>query len=137
MHEEKNIDTVIQSIFMFRGTGKVELFREVLQFIAHLSVVFRMHEFRVDKDKVPASQDRDDCSEEFTVEKLDDRLVNHSETINRRYVHVMSQCRSVAVNRTLSFQKTELADVDDDDTVDDFDELHAGAHDCLQRDFAR
>ena len=48
MHEEKNIDTVIQSIYRLRGTGQVELFREVLQFIAHLSVVFRMHWFGVD-----------------------------------------------------------------------------------------
>ena len=51
MHEEKNIDTVIQSIYMLRGTGQVELFREVLQFIAHLSVVFRMHLFGVDQDR--------------------------------------------------------------------------------------
>ena len=58
MHEEKNIDTVIQSIFMLRGTGQVELFREVLQFIAHLSVVFRMHEFGANQDRVPASQDQ-------------------------------------------------------------------------------
>ena len=50
MHEEKNIDTVIQSIFMLRGMGQVELFREVLEFIAHLSVVFRMHWFGVDQD---------------------------------------------------------------------------------------
>ena len=50
MHEEKNIDTVIQSIFMLRGTGQVELFREVLEFIAHLPVVFRMHWFGVDQD---------------------------------------------------------------------------------------
>ena len=28
-------------------------------------------------------KNRDDCSTEFAVEKLDDRLVNHSETINR------------------------------------------------------
>ena len=50
MYEEKNIDTVIQSIYRLRGTGQVELFREVLQFIAHLSVVFRMHWFGVDQD---------------------------------------------------------------------------------------
>ena len=50
MHEEKNIDTVIQSIYRYRGTEQVELFREVLQFIAHLSVVFRMHWFGVDQD---------------------------------------------------------------------------------------
>ena len=51
MHEEKSIDTVIQSIYMLRGTVRVELFREVLQFIAHLSVVFRMHGFGVDQDR--------------------------------------------------------------------------------------
>ena len=50
MHEEKNIVTVTQSIYRLRGTGQVELFREVLQFIAHLSVVFRMHWFGVDQD---------------------------------------------------------------------------------------
>ena len=50
MHEEKNTDTVIQSIYRLRGTGQVELFREVLQFIAHLSVVFQMHWFGVDQD---------------------------------------------------------------------------------------
>ena len=81
MHEEKSIDTVIQSIYILRGTGQVELFREVLQFIAHLSVVFRRHEF----GERLAGKTRDDCSTEFAVEKLDDRLVtNHSETINRR-----------------------------------------------------
>ena len=58
MHEENSIDTVIQSIYILRGTGQVELFREVLQFIAHLSVVFRMHGFGVDQDRVPASEDR-------------------------------------------------------------------------------
>ena len=50
-HEEKSIDTVMQSIYMLRGTVRVELFREVLQFIAHLSVVFRMHGFGVDQDR--------------------------------------------------------------------------------------
>ena len=54
MHEEKNIDTVIQSIYRLRGTGQFELFREVLQFIAHLSVVFLMHEVGADQDRVPA-----------------------------------------------------------------------------------
>ena len=42
MHEEKNIDTVIQSIYRLRGTGQVELFRVVVQFT---SAVFRMHWF--------------------------------------------------------------------------------------------
>ena len=51
MHEEKSIDTMIQSICMLRGTVRVELFREVLQFIAHLSVVFRRHGFGVDQDR--------------------------------------------------------------------------------------
>ena len=84
VHEEKNIDTVIQSIYRLRGTGQVELFREVLRLTAHLSAVFRMHGYGVVQDRVPASQDRDDCSTEFNVEKLDDRLfTNHSETINR------------------------------------------------------
>ena len=50
MHEEKSVDTVIQSIYMLRGTGQVELFREVVRFIAHLSAVFRMHWFGVDQD---------------------------------------------------------------------------------------
>ena len=58
MHEEKNIDTVIQSIYRLRGTGQLELFREVLQFIAHLSVVFLMHEFDADQDRVPVSQEQ-------------------------------------------------------------------------------
>ena len=93
MHEEKNIDTVIQSSYRLRGTGQVELFREVVQFIAHLSVVFRMHWFGVDQDGERLVKTRDDCSEEFAVEKLDDRLVNHSETINRSCELVMSQCR--------------------------------------------
>ena len=31
-----------------------------------------------------AVKTRDDCSEEFTVGELDDRLVNDSETINRQ-----------------------------------------------------
>ena len=85
MHEEKNIDTVIQSICRLRGTGQVELFREVLQFMPHLSVVFRMHWFGVDQGRrATGCQDRDDCSEEFTVGELDDRLVNDSETINRQ-----------------------------------------------------
>ena len=47
MHEEKNIDTVIQSIYRLRGTGQVELFRVVVQFT---SAVFRMHWFGVDQD---------------------------------------------------------------------------------------
>ena len=47
MHEEKNIDTVIKSIYRLRGTGQVELFRVVVQFI---SAVFRMHWFGVDQD---------------------------------------------------------------------------------------
>ena len=59
MHEEKSIDTVIQSIYMLRGTVRVELFREVLQFIAHLSVVFRRHGFGVDLDmRAPGWQDQ-------------------------------------------------------------------------------
>ena len=59
MHEEKSIDTVIQSIYMLRGTVRVELFREVLQFIAHLSVVFRRHGFGVDQDmRAPGWQDQ-------------------------------------------------------------------------------
>ena len=52
---------------------------------------------------------RDDCSEEFAVEKLDDRLVNHSETINRSCELVMSQCRGVQLNRTQFTGMTTLA----------------------------
>ena len=48
MHEEKSIDTVIQSIYILRGTGQVELFREVV----------RMRGFGIDQDRVPASQDQ-------------------------------------------------------------------------------
>ena len=56
MHEEKNIDTVIQSIYRLRGTGQVELFRVVVQFI---SAVFRMHWFGVDQDwRATGSQDQ-------------------------------------------------------------------------------
>ena len=47
MHEEKNIDTVIQFIYRLRGMGQVELFRVVVQSI---SAVFRMHWFGVDQD---------------------------------------------------------------------------------------
>ena len=68
MHEEKSIDTVIQSVYVLTGTGQVELFREVLQFIAHLSVVCRKHEF----GERLAGKTRDGCSTEFAVE-LDDR----------------------------------------------------------------
>ena len=56
MHEEKNKDTVIQSIYRLRGTGQVELFRVVVQFI---SAVFRMHWFGVDQDwRATGSQDQ-------------------------------------------------------------------------------
>ena len=56
MHEEKNIDTVIQSIYRLRGTGQVELFRVVVQFT---SAVFRMHWFGVDQDwRATGSQDQ-------------------------------------------------------------------------------
>ena len=56
MHEEKNIDTVIQSIYRLRGTGQVELFRVVVQFI---SAVFWMHWFGVDQDwRATGSQDQ-------------------------------------------------------------------------------
>ena len=56
MHQEKNIDTVIQSIYRLRGTGQVELFRVVVQFT---SAVFRMHWFGVDQDwRATGSQDQ-------------------------------------------------------------------------------
>ena len=56
VHEEKNIDTVIQSIYRLRGTGQVELFRVVVQFT---SAVFRMHWFGVDQDwRATGSQDQ-------------------------------------------------------------------------------
>ena len=56
MHEEKNIDTVIQSIYRLRGTGQVELFRVVVQFI---SAVFRMHWFGLGRDwRETGSQDQ-------------------------------------------------------------------------------
>ena len=70
-----------------------------------------------------ADKTRDDCSEEFTVEELDDGLVtNDSETINRRM-----RARGVALSRTQFPGMTELDVVNEDDTVDDFDELGASA----------
>ena len=73
MHEEKNIDTVIQSIYRLRGTGQVELFRVVVCSSFQLSfgcigLVLTKIEERL------AVKTRDDCSEEFTVEELDDGL---------------------------------------------------------------
>ena len=65
---------------------------------------------------------RDDCSEEFTVEELNDGLSRI--TVNDRQT---KQARGVAFNRTQFPGMTELDVVDEDDTVDDFDELGAGA----------
>ena len=69
-----------------------------------------------------AVKTRDDCSEECTVEELDDGLsrmtVNDQQTM---------RARGVALNRTQFPGMTELDVVDEDDTVDDFDELDAGA----------
>ena len=59
-----------------------------------------------------ADKTRDDCSEEFTVEELDDGLL---------------RTRSVALSRTQFLGMTELDVVDEDDTVDDSDELGARA----------
>ena len=69
-----------------------------------------------------ADKTRVDCSEEFTVEELDDGLsrmtVNDQQTM---------RTRGVALSRTQFPGMTELDVVDEDDTVDDFDELGAGA----------
>ena len=80
MHEEKNIDTVIQSIFMLRGTGQVEPFRRCCSSLHIFQLSFGC--IGLVLTKTEPVKNRDDCCEEFTVEELDDRLVNHSETIN-------------------------------------------------------
>ena len=67
-------------------------------------------------------KNRDDCSEEFTVEELDDGLSRI--TVNDRQT---KQARGFALSRTHFLGMTELDVVDEDDTVDDFDELGAGA----------
>ena len=70
-----------------------------------------------------AVKTRDDCSEVFTVEKLDDQSVtNHSGNGQQTL-----RARGVALSRTQFPGMTELDVVDEDDIVDDFDELNAGA----------
>ena len=65
---------------------------------------------------------RDDCSEEFTVEELDDGLSRI--TVKRSPDNASSWCWT----QQFKFPgMTELDVVDEDDTVDDFDELDAGA----------
>ena len=66
---------------------------------------------------------RDDCSEEFTVEKLDDQSVTYHSGNDQQTL----RARGVALSRTQFPGMTELDVVDEDDTVDDFDELDAGA----------
>ena len=68
-----------------------------------------------------AVKTRDDCSEEFTVEELDDGLSRI--TVNDRQT---KQARGVAHSRSQFPGMTELDVVDEDDTVDDFYELDAG-----------
>ena len=65
---------------------------------------------------------RDDCFEEFTVEELDDGLSRI--TVSDQQT---KQACGVALNRTQFPGMTELDVVDEDDIVDDFDELNAGA----------
>ena len=113
MHEEKNIDTVIQFIYRWRGTGQVELFRVVVQF----------HWFGVDRDwKATGSQDQRWLFRGVYCWRAWRRVVtNDSETINRR-------CELVVLHSAVQFPgMTELDVVDEDDTVDDFVELDAGA----------
>ena len=69
MHEEKNIDTVIQSIYRLRGTGQVELFRVVVQF----------HWFGIDQDwRATGSQDQRSLLMKSLMTDC------HSEKINRQ-----------------------------------------------------
>ena len=69
-----------------------------------------------------AVKTRDDCSEEFTVEELDDGLSRM--TVKRSTDNASSWC----CTQQFKFPgMTELEVVDEDDTVDDFDELDAGA----------
>ena len=69
-----------------------------------------------------AVKTRDDCSEEFTVEELDDGLSRM--TVKRSTDVASSWC----CTQQFKFPgMTELDVVDEDDTVDDFDELDAGA----------
>ena len=69
-----------------------------------------------------AVKTRDDCSEEFTVEELDDGLSRM--TVKRSTDIASSWC----CTEQFKFPGiTELDVVDEDDTVDDFDELDAGA----------
>ena len=69
-----------------------------------------------------AVKTRDDCSEEFTVEELDDGLSRI--TVKRSTDNASSWC----CTQQFKFPgMTELDVVDEDDTVDDFDELDAGA----------
>ena len=69
-----------------------------------------------------AVKTRDDCSEEFTVEELDDGLSRM--TVKRSTDNASSWCYT----QQFKFPGiTELDVVDEDDTVDDFDELDAGA----------
>ena len=69
-----------------------------------------------------AVKTRDDCSEEFTVAELDDGLSRITMTYRQT-----KQTRGVALSRTQFPGMTELDVADEDDTVDDFDELDAGA----------
>ena len=69
-----------------------------------------------------AVKTRDDCSEEFTVEEVDDGLSRM--TVKRSTVYASSWC---CTQQFKFLGMTELDVVDDDDTVDDFDELDAGA----------
>ena len=73
-------------------------------------------------------------SEEFTVEELDDGLSRI--TVKRSTDNASSWC---CTQQFMFPGMTELDVVDEDDTVDDFDELDAGAAasitDCLRRSF--
>ena len=69
-----------------------------------------------------AVKTRDDCSEEFTVEELDDGLSQM--TVKRSTDNASSWC---CIQQFEFPGMTELDVVDEDNTVDDFDELDAGA----------
>ena len=76
-----------------------------------------------------AVKTRDNCSEEFTVEELDDGL--SLMTVKRSTDNASLWCCTQQFKfpgMTTLASKQSLSDVvDEDDTLDDFDELDAGA----------
>ena len=113
MHEEKNIEERGKLNCSGRCCSSLHIFQ--LSFGCIGLVLIKIGERLV--------KTRDDCSEVFTVEKLDDQSVtNHSGNGQQTL-----RARGVALSRTQFPGMTELDVVDEDDTVDDFDELGAGA----------